>query len=52
MGQRKGGGWGGKRKTGHWLGEQCLLNLEPFTLASSELCSIFEANTAHFLAGK
>lgn len=32
----------------HALGEQCSLNLEPFTLASSEFCSIFEANTTHF----
>lgn len=43
---------GGERKTAHWLGEQYWLNLEPFTLANSEFCSIFEANTTQFLAGK
>ena len=36
-------------------GKQYLLNLEPFTLASSEFCSLFEANILFFfffLAGK
>lgn len=38
------------------LGKQYLLNLEPFTLASSEFCCLFEANILFFffffLAGK
>lgn len=30
------------------LGKQYLLNLEPFTLASSEFCCLFEANILFF----
>lgn len=44
-------GKGGKSNSGCWLGEQDLLNLEPFILASSEFYSIFEADPTHFLAG-
>lgn len=38
---------GGQRNVQRGLGEQYLLNLEPFALTSSQFCSSFETNTLY-----